>query len=383
MKVQQIDVFQVGVPFRSVVSWASGVRSGTTRLIVKITASDGLVGFGETFYLPFVDAALRHQVIPVVLGEDEADIERIHRKILGAGFYHHRRAVNYASAGVEMALYDLLGKRSGMPLYKLLGGKYRDRIESIAFIPTQDPDQLAQEGMAAVAAGFKTIKIKVGTHPDLDAELVRGLREAVGPTTQIRADLNQALTSGSAKRLLKRLEPYDLQYLEQPLLLTELEATRDLRLASNVPIALDESAYTPEDVLEIVRRRAADLILIDPHQAGGILLCKKAAAIAEAAAIPVGLHSGGELGLSMAAMLHIAASTPNMLYAIDNQYLHNSDDIIKQPLEVEAGSFTVPEGPGLGVEVDEEKLKRYATTEFYSPYGRADDPTWFAPKPAY
>lgn len=383
MSIERIDVYQVGVPFRSVVSWASGVRSGTTRLVIKVTASDGAVGYGETFYLPFVDAALRQQVVPVVLGEDEADIERIHRKILGAGFYHHRRAVNYASTGVEMALYDLLGKRAGLPLYKLLGGKYRDRIESIAFIPTQDPDQLVKEGLAAVNDGFRTIKIKVGTHPDLDGELVRRLREAVGPEVQIRADLNQALTVGSAKRLLRRLEPYDLQYLEQPLLLTELDATHDLRLITTVPIALDESAYTMEDVLEIVRRRAADVILVDPHQAGGILPCKKASAIAEAAAIPVGLHSGGELGLSMAAMLHLAASTPNMLYAIDNQYLHNSDDIITSPLTVEGGSFSVPEAPGLGVEVDEAKLEQYATTEFYSPYGRADDPKWFAPKPAY
>ncbi|HRP47888.1 MAG TPA: mandelate racemase/muconate lactonizing enzyme family protein [Trueperaceae bacterium] len=383
MSIERIDVYQVGVPFRSVVSWASGVRSGTTRLVIKVTASDGAVGYGETFYLPFVDAALRQQVVPVVLGEDEADIERIHRKILGAGFYHHRRAVNYASIGVEMALYDLLGKRAGLPLYKLLGGKYRDRIESIAFIPTQDPDQLVKEGLAAVNDGFRTIKIKVGTHPDLDGELVRRLREAVGPEVQIRADLNQALTVGSAKRLLRRLEPYDLQYLEQPLLLTELDATHDLRLITTVPIALDESAYSMEDVLEIVRRRAADVILVDPHQAGGILPCKKASAIAEAAAIPVGLHSGGELGLSMAAMLHLAASTPNMLYAIDNQYLHNSDDIITCPLTVEGGSFSVPEAPGLGVEVDEAKLEQYATTEFYSPYGRADDPKWFAPKPAY
>lgn len=383
MSIERIDVFRVGVPFRSVVSWASGVRSGTTRLVIKVTASDGAVGYGETFYLPFVDAALRQQVIPVVLGESEADIERIHRKILGAGFYHHRRAVNYASTGVEMALYDLLGKRAGLPLYKLLGGKYRDRIESIAFIPTQDSDQLVKEGLAAVNDGFRTIKIKVGTHPDLDGELVRRLREAVGPEVQIRADLNQALTVGSAKRLLRRLEPYDLQYLEQPLLLTELDATHDLRLITTVPIALDESAYTMEDVLEIVRRRAADVILVDPHQAGGIWPCKKAAAIAEAAAIPVGLHSGGELGVSMAAMLHLAASTPNMLYAIDNQYLHNSDDIITSPLIVEGGSFSVPDAPGLGVEVDEAKLEQYATTEFYSPYGRADDPRWFAPKPTY
>ncbi|HZW99582.1 MAG TPA: mandelate racemase/muconate lactonizing enzyme family protein [Trueperaceae bacterium] len=383
MTVHKIDVYQVSVPFRSVVSWASGVRSGTTRLIVKVTAHDGMVGYGETFYLPFVDAALRQQVIPVVLGEDESDLERIHRKILGAGFYHHRRAVNYASAGVEMALYDLLGRRAGMPLYKLLGGKYRDRIESIAFIPTQDPEQLVTQARAAVADGFRTIKIKVGTNPHLDSELVRRLREAVGPEVQIRADLNQALTVGSAKRLLRRLEPYDLQYLEQPLLLTELEASHDLRQVTTVPIALDESAYTPEDALEIVRRRAADVILVDPHQAGGLLPCKKAAAVAEAAAIPVGLHSGGELGLSMAAMLHLAASTPNMLYAIDNQYLHNSDDIVTAPLAVEEGAFRVPEGPGLGVEVDEEKLERYGTTEYYSPYGRADDPSWFAPKPTY
>jgi len=383
MIIKNVDVYQIGIPFRSVVSWASGVRDGTTRLIIKVTASDGTVGYGETFYMPFVDAALRQQLIPLVLGENPTALERIHRKILGAGFYHHRRAVNYASAGLEMALYDLIGKRVGLPLHALIGGLYRDRVEVMAFLPTQDPEQLVREGLAAVEDGFRTIKMKVGTDPALDAELVRRLREAVGPDIQIRADLNQALTVGSAKRLLRRLEPYDLQYLEQPLLLSELDAAHDLRNVTTIPIALDESAYLPEDTLEIIRRRAADVILLDPHQAGGIMPFKKAAAIAEAAAIPVGIHSGGEVGLSMATMLHLAASTPNLMYAVDSQYLHNSDDVLNEPLAIDRGSYAVPTGPGLGVQVDESKLEQYATTEFYSPYGRADDPSWFQPKPAY
>lgn len=382
MKITAVDTYKISVPFRKIYSWGSGTRAGTSRIVTVIHTDTELIGVGETFRLPFVDAVLE-QLIPLVVGEDVHDIERIQRKILGAGYYHHHRAVVFASCAIEMALWDLIGKAADVPLYKLLGGGYRKHVEFIGYLFTQDPDALVRESRAYLEQGFNTIKIKIGTDQKVDVSLVKLLRDELGYDFELRVDLNQAWMIGTAKRLLRQLEPFDLQYAEQPLLLTELEASAHLRQQTSVPIALDESAYTTFDVMEIVRRYAADVILVDPHEAGGLTPCKKACAIAEAAGLPVNLHSASELGISTAAYLHLAASTPNMLYAIDTQYQHLTDDIIQQPFVFDRGMLAVPERSGLGVEIDWQKLKKYETEKIFLPYMRQEDPRWFAAKPGY
>ena len=382
MKITDIEVFKVSVPFKSAYAWASGTRKGTSRILVKVHTDSSIVGLGETFRLPFVDKVLEH-LIPILIGENAHDFERIHRKMLAAGYYHHHRALVFAACAIEMALWDAVAKAAQVPLFKLLGGAYRQEIDCIAYLFTQEPDRLVAETKAFIAEGFSTIKIKIGTDPDLDVALVQRLREEVGYDIKLRVDLNQAWTVGTAKRLLKRLEPFDLEYVEQPLLQSALNDTAMLRAMFSTPIALDESAYTTYDVMEIVRQEAADVILVDPHEAGGILPCKKACAIAEAAGIPVNFHSASELGLSTAAYLHIAASTPNMLYAIDTQYQHLTDDVVTTPFKFIEGKLKLPEGFGLGVELDMAKVKQYEEESIYLPYLKEDDPKWFSSKPEY
>ena len=296
-----------------------------------------------------------------------------------------RGAAAHAVSACDIALWDLKARLLGLPLASLFG-RVRERVEiygSGGFTSYDDArlhDQLA--GWVG-REGVRRAKIKIGTDHRKDVDLVRLLRDELGYDFELRVDLNQAWTTGTAKRILRQLEPFDLQYAEQPLLLTELDASADLRHMTSVPIALDESAYTTQDVLEIVRRKAADVILVDPHEAGGLLPCKKACAIAEAAGVPVNVHSASELGVSTAAYLHLAASTPNMLYAIDTQYQHLTDDVITTPFAFHRGALTVPEGPGLGVELDPSKVERYRSDELALPYLRPDDPAWFSAKPEY
>ncbi len=382
MRVTAVNVFKVNVPFKSAYSWASGTRQGTSRIIVQVETDNGIVGLGETFRLPFVDAVLE-QLIPLIIGERAHDIERIQRKMLAAGYYHHHRALVFAACALEMALWDAVAKAAKVPLYKLLGGAYREEIDCIGYLFTQNTEQLISEVKAFVAEGFRTIKIKIGTDPILDIALVERLREEIGYDIKLRVDLNQAWTVGTAKRMLRKLEPFDLEYVEQPILQTALSDSAMLRAMFSTPIALDESAYTTYDVMDIIRQKAADIILVDPHEAGGILPCKKACAIAEAAGLPVNFHSASELGLSTAAYLHIAASTPNMLFAIDTQYQHLTDDVITTPFQFADGKLVIPEGYGLGVELDMDKVKQYEDESLYLPYLKQDDPKWFSSKPEY
>jgi L-rhamnonate dehydratase len=383
MRITQLTWTKIFVPFKEAHLWGGGRRPGPTRLIVRIDTDAGVTGVGETIcLLPFVEPVVA-AIADLVTGMDPRDFELMHRKVLGAGFYHHKRAMVAAWCGVEMACWDLLGKSAGLPIYRFLGGAYRREIPLIAYLFIRKPEEVAREAAEFVARGYRTIKLKIGLDPEQDIEIVRRVREAVGPTVRVRADVNGAWTPGTARRQLHRLAPYDLEYVEQPLMYDDLPGHAELRRWSPVPIGLDESAYTNVDVLNIIRLNAADVILLDPHESAGIWECRKGAAIAEAAGIAVTLHSGAELGLSTAAYLHLAASTPNLMLAIDNQYENLSDDVVTVRHAIRDGSMRVPEGPGLGVEVDWAKVERYRTDEIKDAYLDTTRPDWFTVKPAY
>ena len=383
-EIVAVDARLVLVPYHSVATWASGKRAGTTRLVVRVRTADGTVGLGETICLwEFVRPVLERTVAPLALGEDAFDIERIVRKVEGAGYYHHRRALVAALCGVEMALWDVVGRKAGLPLHRLWGGAYRSLVPMVAYLQSSDPERVEAEAARAVEAGFGTIKVKIGMGAASDVEIVRAAREAAGPGVRLRADVNGAWTVGTAKTQLRRLEAFDLEYVEQPLPLEDLRGHAYLRRVSGVPIALDESAYTIQDVLAIVQHEAADVILLDPHQAGGLSLARKGAAIAEAAGIPVTFHSGGELGISTAAYLHLAASIPNLSLAVDNLYSSQVADVIVGRHEYEGGSMRVPTGPGLGVELDAESVARHEVPAIQDTYLDPGRPDWFPTKPQY
>ena len=262
----KIEHQMVFVPFHKAAEWAAGKRPGTTRLIVQVHTADGTIGVGETICLwEFVEPVLARTIIPLAIGADACDIEKLCRKIEGAGYYHHIRALVAALAGFEMALWDIVGKQAGMPLYKLWGGAFRNPIPMIAYLQAKDPQQISDESAAAVADGFDTIKVKIGMSPESDLEIVKAAR-AAAPYAKLRADVNGAWAIGTAKRMMRKLEQFDLEYVEQPLPLDDLSGHAYLRKLFSTPIALDESAYTLQDTLAIIRAEAADVILLDPHQ---------------------------------------------------------------------------------------------------------------------
>lgn len=382
--ITQVEQQKVFVPFHQAAEWAAGKRPGTTRLIVQIHTADGTLGLGETICLwEFVEPVLARTIIPLIIGEDACDIERICKKIEGAGYYHHQRAMVAALAGVEMALWDIVGKQAGLPLYKIWGGAYRRAVPMVAYLQAKDAERIAREAASFIARGFKSIKVKIGMSEESDLAIVEAARRAVGAGPRLRADVNGAWTIGTAKRMLRRMEWCDLEYIEQPLPMDDLFGHAGLRRQTSTPIALDESAYTTQDVLNIIRHQAADVLLLDPHQAGGLHRTRKAAAIAEAAALPVTLHSGAELGISTAAYLHLAATIPNLMLAVDNQYYNQTDEIITQPHAYHDGAMCLPEAPGLGVTLDPNKLETYRIEHIREAYLDADRPTWFPTKPQY
>lgn len=384
LAIRSIRRWLVRMPVRNPIVWGSGVRTGVTRLIVELTTEGGIVGWGETIcLLDAIPAVLDKAVIPHAIGRPVSDVERFHRHILGAGYYHHKRAAVMAICAVEMAMWDAYGKACGQPLFRLWGGEWRKRIPLAAYLLESDPVKVVEDARRYLADGYETFKLKIGYDEPSDIDLTRRVRETIGPDAPLRLDVNGAWTPGTAKRQCQRLLPYDPAYIEQPLELDDLDGHARLVASQPIPIALDESAYTLQDVGNIVRMRAADVILLDPHESGGLWPTVKAAAVAESVGIPVTLHSGGELGFSQAAYLHLAASLPNMALAIDNEIRHLAGDVIAEPFVVDRGALAVPEGAGLGVTLDREAVERHEVHDITGAYLDPRRPGWFPTKPAY
>lgn len=384
LEIAGIRHWIVHVPLAAPIRWASGRRDGSTRLVCEVTTEAGIRGYGETIcLLDFVPAVFEKVVRPLGLGRSVTDVERLTRHAEGAGYYHHKRALVFALSALEMAMWDARGKHAGLSLHEMWGGAYRDEIEICAYVFISDPDSVADELVGYRERGFSSFKLKVGQDPERDEALAAKARETLGPAANLRVDPNGAWTPATARRMLQRLAPYDLQYVEQPLPVEDLAGAAQLRACSPIPICIDEGAYTLQETMAVIRAGAADLMLVDPHETGGLWSCLKAGAVCEAAGMHVGMHSGGELGLTQAAYLHLAASMPNCKIAVDSIYEHHVDDILAERIAIRDGRAAVPRGPGLGVEVDADKLETWRAAEISSAYLDPDRPGWFAEKPAF
>lgn len=372
------------MPFTTPIEWNAGSRDGATRLVVELTTAGGVKGYGETIcLLDFIKPVLEEVVLPLAMDKSVFDTETLYRRVLGAGYYHHKRAAVMAIAAVEMAMWDAAGKIAGLPLHQMWGGAYREEIDLAAYLFLAEPQQLATTACDFHDKGYRSFKVKIGRNAEEDIAVVAAVREALGPGVHLRADVNGAWTIGTAKRQLAKLAAYDLAYIEQPLEMDDLAGSAELRHSQTIPVALDESAYTLADVANIIRHKAADVVLLDPHEQGGLKQCLKAAALCEAYNIPVTLHSGGELGFSQAAYLHLAAVCPNMSIAIDTEHAYLSADVITKPLHICMGHMTVPSGAGLGVEADIAALEKYQVADITGAYLDPQCPDWFPEKPAY
>lgn len=375
--------WKVAMPFKEALEWGSGKRPAATRLIVEITLANGIKGYGETIcLLEFIEPVLVNTIFPIALQHCAQDVERFTRHVFGAGYYHHKRAAVMAMAAVEMAMWDAQGRVLEAPLSSLWGGVYRQTVEVAAYLFGTSASHLRESASRFLDAGYRSFKVKIGMDGASDLSNVEAVRQTVGHLP-VRADVNGAWTPGTARRTLEKLRAFDLQYIEQPLELDDLQGHADLRRMQPVPVALDESAYTLADVGNIVRARAADVILLDPHEIGGLWQTIKAAAIAESVGIPVTLHSGGELGFSQAAYIHLAASIPNMSISIDSERAYLSDDVVHAPPVLHEGAFGIPQGPGLGVDPDFARIEHFKADRILGAYLDAARPGWFSTKPAY
>jgi L-alanine-DL-glutamate epimerase-like enolase superfamily enzyme len=356
MRVVAVSVVVVEVPqIAPIAPYRSHLRSSSTTQsgIVRIDTDEGITGWGEfnVNFLPNLSGRRMTAEAQWLVGRDPRTIAAFHRDC---------RLETRLKSGLELAMWDIAGKSAGLPVAALLGGVIRPRIELAACMGIQSYERAGEIAAWYVEQGFGTLKTKAGADMREDLEMVRGIRDAVGDRLKLRVDPNRAYTPEQGAELAKRLEPYDLEYLEQPIPAEPLSDAARLRKLSRTPIALNESVIGPASVIDILRADAAAFILPDTHIAGGILPCVSIGHICEAGDIPAIMHCGHDLGPKTAAMLHVAAACPAYSLANDSTYYGLEDDVITEPLKIERGTIAVPTTPGLGVEGDPQRIARYA-----------------------
>jgi L-alanine-DL-glutamate epimerase-like enolase superfamily enzyme len=354
----------LSVPYHRPDRWSGGENYGLTTVLVFVDTDDGLTGVGEANGDRSAAAVAEaiSSMTPLIVGREPFEIEAITAAIFRRGKWHNVRPfANQAVAGIETALWDIVGKICGQPVVNLFGGPVRDEVDFFFYLQQTSIEQMMAEASQAVKDGYHVIYLKVGADDDRDVETVRAIREAVGPEPKIRVDANEAWAPGSAVAMIGRLAPFGIDFVEQPVASRDLDGLSRVRAASPVPVAANQAAFTHFDVLEVIKRQAADLIVTGPHQAGGLLQLKKIAAMAESAGLPINRHAVGELGVGALAGLQAIASFPNLTDGNQTHHQLLKDDVLAEPLKFNGGRVSLPSGPGIGVTLDEDKVERYAS----------------------
>lgn len=374
MKITQVETIPIRVPIKpelAIRSGRGGSHSVSPFLLVKIHADNDLVGLGEVSCTPRwsgedqVSAAhfINTYFAPLLIGEsltEVTDIERLTTK------YEFPVANNhFTKAGVEMALWDLLGKALKQPVHELLGGKVRDFVRIKWSVSGAEPEKAAAIARGAIDRGFTAMKVKVGLGPDADVARVRAVRDAIGPDIKLGVDANGGWpTPDIAADTIRRIcEVAKIAFAEQPVWAGDHEELVAVRRQVSVPIIADESLYTLADARALVRTKACDVFSVYVGKAGGIGPAKAIADFAVAHGIQCTIGSNLELGVGSAAMLHLGSAhrgiTPDD-YPCDiiGPYYYE-DDILQQPLALAGGRAAPTDAPGLGVVLDDAKVEKY------------------------
>jgi glucarate dehydratase len=386
MKIIDLKVTPVFVPMRHPLRWSFGIETGMTRVIVELLTDEGLVGLGESNGGAQLAAAIL-DARPYIVGLDPLEAARVAKRFAVYRITSEQLAraaqLKLAGAALEMACWDLAGKQLGKRCGDLWGGIEKEQVEFAAYVfyryfsveeerDYSDPQFVAEYALELCERhGFRDVKLKNGVlDPPLEVDTVRRIRELGGDRIRnIRIDPNQAWSVETSIRTLRALDAYDIEFCEDPT--WGIEGMGLVRRDTHIPLATNMCCISFEQIPLVVRTRALDIILGDMHFWGGPTALLQLAKICETFNLGLSLHSDRELGISTAAIVHLAAAQPMVSHAIDSHLPEQTGDVVTEPFVFRDGCLQVPEGPGLGVELDPDALERYH--RLYLERGDADE----------
>jgi len=384
MKITDIKATTVTVPLEAPLRHAAGCHWGRfVRTIIEVETDEGITGLGEMGGGGESAEAVFHAMKGYLVGHNPARLEEMRFKIANptASLYNNRTQI---LAALEFACLDIIGKKWNVPVYDILGGKLQDEIPFASYLffryadardgrgEVRTPEQLVAHAKELKAEhGFFAHKLKGGVFdPIYELKCYRALADELGSGTMegdsFRFDPNAAWSTEQAIWFGQQIEDINNDYLEDPVF--GLHGMRRTREKVRMPLATNTVVVNFEQLAANVLDTACDVILLDTTFWGGIRQCVKAAGVCETFQLGVAVHSSGELGIQLATMLHLGAVIPNLTYAADAHYHHLTDDIIKGgKMKYVGGKIKVPDAPGLGIELDREKLVQYS--ELYKELG--------------
>ena len=372
MKITQIRIDSLAVPLPHPyhLSKEYGIFSTATPIVVAVETDEGITGYGECDPWPLftgdsVESAglvIAKHLAPILIGKDPTNINEIHR-LMDAMI----RNQHLAKSALDMAVHDIFGKALGVPVHTLLGGSRRETMRCMWSIGGSTPEESAQDVLQAKAAGYHGCMIKIGG-PDykLDADRTRAVREAVGPDYPLIVDANQGWDVDTAIRYWKRIRDCDIAFFEQPLQSWDVQGMAKIRRAIDIPLSADEGVMTLQDARNLIQAEAVDIFSIKVTKNGGITPAKAICEFAAAHGVQVFFNSMIEEGITQAASLQIAATCSNIVTTIGHAFFSPNrlqSDISNYHtfLKPEEGTVYVPQGPGLGIEIDQDALAGYRT----------------------
>lgn len=368
MKIERIEAIPVQIPLKRGFSTktAHGVHAVSDYVIVRVHTDQGIMGLGEATVAPRWSGetsatclnVINQFLTPALLGQNPLEITRLR--------FRMDRVIKlnpFTKAAIEMALWDIAGKAANMPICQLLGGPVRNSMRIKLVIGALDRQTVIQLAERFLNMGVSCLKVKTGINAEEDIARVRTVREVAGPNIPITIDSNCGWNITTARHALQRMADQNILLAEQPIPPNDPAAMGALRATVPMPIMADESVFTLTDAWNVCAAGGADILSVYPGKHGGIAATVEIANVAKAAGIVCAIGSNLELGIGTAAMLHVAAALPTIdseTYPADLVGpIYHEADLLTEPLQLGPPSAVCPIGPGLGVTLDEEQLKRW------------------------
>ncbi|MBE3110977.1 MAG: dipeptide epimerase [Acidobacteria bacterium] len=358
LKITDVEIYLFDLPLLAPFRIAIGEMKSANDLLIRVITDQGIVGIGEACPFPPItgetqatNAEAAKAIRAMLIGKNPLAVDALLREI-GAIVHSNPSAV----AAFDMALYDIIGKVAGMPVFRLLGGD-KPSFETDITTGIDTAEVMVRETKKHADWGYKTLKVKVGTDPDADFARLQAIREAIGYDINIRIDANQGWSVPQAVYALRKMEKLRIQLVEQPVVASDIAGLRTVREHSPIPIMADEACFLPADALKLVKAEACDYLNIKIMKAGGILNSVRIAHIADAANMRCMVGCMLESRIALSAAAHVAASQNNVVYAdLDGNAEHTVDPVV-DGFTVKAGVLTLNEKPGLGCDIDPAFLK--------------------------
>jgi L-alanine-DL-glutamate epimerase-like enolase superfamily enzyme len=328
--------------------------------IFKVITDEGLIGWGETN--PLINYQVQRAIFesfikPMIVGISPLGINSVISRV----FHTFEPPIDARGilAGIDVACWDIMGKVLNRPISSLIGGMVRDRVDIAYCLGLENSCITKEKTLEIKDRGYKTLKTTGGVDILWDIKRAELIRDCTGDDFHIRIDMNEAYDTSQALHYMTAVEHLHLEYVEQPIRVNQFSALAMLKTRTRTPIAINEDCYIPHNLFDYIQADAIDVAVVDLDPSGGITGLIKMADFSEEASLPLVHHCGFDMGIKLAAILQVASARIAFSRAIDSTYMAHADDILTDKIKIVEGSYIIPSGPGLGVEVDEDKIRHY------------------------